>query len=98
MRELSVRAAVSAAVTALTLVALGWAPQVHAPGPVKLENARIRVSQIDYAPGTPHPHYIRPTDPVIVFQDDCRYERVDSSSGAREIRERKSGDVIWQQG
>ena len=32
---------------------------------------------------------------MIVFLDDCRYERVDPESGQKTIRERKSGDVIW---
>lgn len=35
-----------------------------------------------------HAIYVQP-DPVIVFQDDCRYERVDFPTGAKEIHERK---------
>ena len=34
-------------------------------------------------------------DQVIVFLDDCRYERLDPQTGQKTIRERKSGDVIW---
>jgi hypothetical protein len=30
-----------------------------------------------------------------VFLDDSRYERIDPDTGAKEIRTRKSGDVIW---
>jgi hypothetical protein len=95
MRKLITTAAVSVALTTLALVAMGWAPQIHSPGDAKLENTRIRVSEIDYAPNQPRPRYTRPTDQVIVFLDDCRYQRVDSSTGAKEIREHKSGDVIW---
>jgi hypothetical protein len=95
MRKLILTAAVSAALTVLALVALGWAPQDHSPGAAKLENGRVRVSEIDYAPNQPRPRYTRPTDQVIVFLDECRYQRVDSQTGAKEIREHKSGDVIW---
>lgn len=95
MHKLICTAAASAALTLLTLTALGWGPQAHSPGEVKLENARIRVSEIRYAPNQPRARYTRPTDQAIVFLDDCRYQRTDSQSGAKEIREHKSGDVIW---
>ena len=88
-------ALVSLASSALTLLAvwgLGWA---SLPTKVKLENARVRVSEITYAPGTPREPSIRATDQVIVFLDDCRYERLDSQTKEKTIRERKSGDVIW---
>lgn len=62
---------------------------------IKLENARVRVSEVLHEPGIPRERYIRPTDQVIVFLDDCRYERIDSKTGEKTIRERKSGDVIW---
>jgi len=95
MRKVMLTAVLSAALTTLSLVALGWAPQTHSPGSSKLENARVRIAEIDYEPNHPRPRYTRPTDQVIVFLDDCRYQRVDSQTGAKEIRERKSGDVIW---
>jgi hypothetical protein len=47
-----------------------------------------------YEPGVPRERYIRPTDQVIVFLDDCRYERTDSTTGEKTVRERKAGDVI----
>jgi hypothetical protein len=62
---------------------------------VKLENVRARVKEMVYEPGVPREHHIRPTDQVIVFLDDCRYERTDSKTGEKTVRERKSGDVIW---
>jgi hypothetical protein len=95
MRKLISTAALSAVLTALTLAALGWAPQAQAPGQAKLENARIRVSEIVYQPNQPRPRYTRPTDQIIVFLDDCRYQRTDSQTGAKEFRQHKSGDVIW---
>ena len=60
-----------------------------------LENARVRVSEVVHEPGVPRERYIRPTDQVIVFLDDCRYQRIDSKTGERTVRERKSGDTIW---
>jgi hypothetical protein len=66
-----------------------------AVGSVKLENARVKISEIVYEPGVPRERYIRSSDQVIVFLDDCKYERTDSETGAKEIRERKSGEAIW---
>jgi hypothetical protein len=62
---------------------------------VKLDNARVKVSMATYEPGVPRERYIRPTDQIIVFLDDCKYERTDSQTGEKTVRERKSGDVIW---
>lgn len=70
---------------------MGWAP----PQKVKLENAKVRVKEVLYEPGVPRERYIRPTDHVIVFLDDSKYERIDSATKERTVRERKSGDVIW---
>jgi hypothetical protein len=65
------------------------------PKKVKLENPRVRVSEIVYEPGVPRERYIRPTDQVIVFLDDSKYQRTDSATGEKTVRERKSGEVIW---
>ncbi len=62
---------------------------------VKLENKKVRVIEMDYKPGEPRTRSIRPADQVIVFLDDSRYERVDPDTGAKTVRTRKSGDVIW---
>ncbi len=35
------------------------------------------------------------TDPVIVFLDDCEYERTDSKTGEKTVRKRKSGEILW---
>ena len=78
--------------TLLAVWGLGWAA---IPSAVKLDNPRVRVSELVYAPGAPRERSIRATDQVIVFLDDCRYERIDSLTKEKTIRERKSGDVIW---
>jgi hypothetical protein len=93
MRKLLiVTAAASSLLTVLALWAMGWA---SIPSKVKLENARVQVSEVTYLPGTPRERYIRPTDQIIVFLDDCKYERIDSKTKEKTVRERKSGDVIW---
>ncbi|MBM3786873.1 MAG: hypothetical protein FJW30_21150 [Acidobacteria bacterium] len=81
----------AAAATLGGLSVLGWAP----PQKVKLENAKVRVKEVLYEPGVPRERYIRPTDQVIVFLDESKYERIDSATKERTVRERKSGDVIW---
>lgn len=65
------------------------------PKKVTLENAKVRVSEVTYLPGVARDRYIRPTDQVIVFLDDCKYSRIDSKTKERTVRERKSGEVIW---
>jgi hypothetical protein len=85
-------AAVSSAVTLLAVWSLGGAPL---PSKVKLENARVRVTEVTAAPGSVRERGVRETDQVIVFLDDCRYERTDPATGQKTVRERKSGDVIW---
>ena len=72
--------------SALTLVAVS---------DVKLENARVRVTGMRYEPGVPRERFIRASDQIIVFLDDCRYQRIDSATHEKTVRERKSGEVIW---
>ena len=71
---------------------MGWAAP---PETVKLENAKVKVKEVLYQPGVPRERYIRPTDQIIVFLDESKYERIDSTTKERTVRERKSGDVIW---
>lgn len=92
IRMLILTAAASSALTILAMIGSGFAAL---PTKVKLENAHVKVSEVTYLPGTPRDRYTRPTNQVIVFLDDCKYERKDSKTGAKEVRERKSGDVIW---
>jgi hypothetical protein len=72
--------------------ALAWA---ELPATVKLENQRVRVIEVTAAPGSVRDKGIRAHDQVIVFLDDCRYQRTDPKTGAKTVQERKSGDVIW---
>lgn len=85
-------AALSSCLTVLALWGMGMA---NLPSVTKLENAKVKVTQVTYEPGVPRERYIRPTDQVIVFLDDSKYQRTDSQTKEKTIRERKSGDVIW---
>jgi hypothetical protein len=85
----------SAASSALTLVAVWCVGGAELPSKVKLENAHVLVREVTYLPGVARERSIRPTNQVIVFLDDSRYERTDSASKEKTIRARKSGDVIW---
>jgi hypothetical protein len=60
-----------------------------------LENKRVTVSRVLHEPGQARERYIRTADQVIVFLDDCEYERIDSATKEKTIRRRKSGEVIW---
>lgn len=65
------------------------------PQAVRLENGRVRVVEVRHAPGAARPRQVRAHDQIIVFLDDCRYERTDPETGEKTIRERKAGEVIW---
>lgn len=62
---------------------------------VKIEKPRVTVTEVVHPPGVPREPYVRPTDQVIVFLDDCAYDRVDAKTGAKTRVSRKSGEVIW---
>jgi hypothetical protein len=89
MKKILVTALLS---SGLTYLILTGAPLSET---VKLDNARVRVKEVFYAPGVARERYIRPTDQVIVFLDESQYERIDSQTKERTVRTRKSGDVIW---
>src|SRR5258708_33963264 len=82
----------SSALTLLAVWGLGWAPM---PTKVKLENARVKVSEVTYAPGHPRERSIRPTDQGIAFPDDARYDRLDSQTKEKPVVKHNSGDGIW---
>ncbi len=84
----------SVIVTALLSSAATYA-LTNLPTQLKLENARVIVTEVTYPPGVPRERYTRETGQVIVFLDDCRYERKDSATGEKTVRDRKSGEVIW---
>ena len=91
-RSVILTAVLSSSLTALAFWGMGMA---KLPSTVKLENKRVKVSEVVYEPGVARERYIRPTDQVIVFLDESRYERTDSKTKEKTIRERKSGEVIW---
>lgn len=91
-RKLVLASAASSALTLLTVWCLGASTP---PATVKLENARVRVSQVTYGTGAVRERGVRATDQIIVFLDDSRYQRLDPVTGETTVRERKSGDVIW---
>lgn len=95
MKNTTLCAAVALASSALTLLAVLASGFADLPKEVRLDNARVKVTTVTYNPGVPRERYIRPTDQVIVFLDDCKYQRVDSKTGEKTVRERRSGDVIW---
>ena len=81
---------------ALSGTALCWV-WIAAKGPdpeILLENPKVQVNRVIYEEGSIRAGHTRPQDQVIVFLDDARYEVV-YASGKKEIRNRKSGDVIW---
>ena len=65
------------------------------PMKVTLENEKVKITEVTYQPGVARARYIRPTDQVIVFLDDCKYQRTDSKTGEKTVRERKAGEAIW---
>lgn len=91
-RILLLTSLVSSCLTVLALWGMGMA---KLPSTVKLENAKVKVTEVVYEPGVARERYIRPTDQVIVFLDESRYERTDSATKEKTVRQRKSGDVIW---
>ena len=82
-----------AVVILMGLVAMGLAAPLAKK--VVLENQRVTVSEVVYEPGVPRLPYIRPTDQLIVFVDECSYERTDTQTKEKTVRKRKQGEVIW---
>ena len=91
-RRLFLTAVASSCLTTLVLWASGMAAL---PSSVKLENQRVKATEIVYQPGVARERSTRPTDQVIVFLEDCRYQRIDSETGEKTVRQRQAGDVIW---
>ena len=92
MKTILATAVLSSALTLCAVFSFGFAVL---PSEIKLDNKRVKVTTVTYAPGVPRDRFIRQADQVIVFLDDCKYERKDSQTGEKTIRERKSGDIIW---
>lgn len=73
----------------------GWLLSAALPVKTVLENRKVKVVETTYMPGVPREPGVRETDQVIVFLDDCSYERKDPVTGELTIRKRKAGEVIW---
>jgi hypothetical protein len=93
MRKIALTAAISSAATLAVVCAVPPAGKIAEA--VKLDKPRVTVTEVTAPPGVPRAPYVRPTDQVIVFLDDCTYDRIDPKTGARQPVKRKSGDVIW---
>jgi hypothetical protein len=91
-RTIILTTVLSSGLTALSFWAMGMA---KLPSVVKLDNKRVKITEVTFEPGVPRERYIRPTDQVIVFLDESRYERTDSTTKEKLIRERKPGEVLW---
>lgn len=92
MKRTVITALISSGLTAVAIWQLRGAPLASR---VLLDNAKVKVTQITYPVGAVRERSVRPADEVIVFVDDCRYQRTDPATGEKTIRERKSGDAIW---
>ncbi len=77
------------------LLAFAEAAAQALPQAMRLENGRVRVVEVTHLPGAARPRHVRAHDQIIVFLDDCRYERTDPETGEKAVRERKAGEVIW---
>ncbi len=60
-----------------------------------IDHTRARVTQVLYEPGVRRESYIRATDQIVVFLDDCAFDRIDAATGEVLRRARKSGEVLW---
>src|SRR5262249_52983476 len=92
-RDLVLTALASSAATLLACWSLGGAELTTT---VKVDNPRVLVTEVTSPPGGVRPTGKRAMDQVVIFLDDCRYQRVDAVTGEKSMRERKAGDVLWQ--
>ena len=83
------------AVTVLLTAAMSfYAGRQSAPSlSVKLDNARVTVTESLTPAGGRREAYTRPTDQIIVFVDEANYESVES--GQATLRKRMPGDIVW---
>ncbi len=93
MKKLVLTAVVSSALTLLAVYSLAATGKITQT--VKLEKPRVTVTEVNQPVGVPREPYVRPTDQVIVFLDDCSYDRVDAKTSHKTRVTRHSGEVIW---
>lgn len=92
MKKLVLTALLSSAATVVLLRAL---PAGGISETTKLDKPRVTVTEVTAQPASSRDPYVRPTDQVIVFLDDCSYDRVDPQTKQKTRVNRQSGDVIW---
>ncbi|MDQ3009267.1 MAG: hypothetical protein M3X11_00985 [Acidobacteriota bacterium] len=61
---------------------------------VLLDNPRVTITEMTMLPDARREGYKRPTDQIIVFLDPANYEATDAQ-GQRQIKQRKSGEIVW---
>jgi hypothetical protein len=61
---------------------------------VRLDNAKVTVTESLTPAGGRREPYVRPTDQLIIFLDDAQYEASDGN-GEKALRSRKAGEVVW---
>ena len=84
-----------AAVVLLTAAMSFYAGRQSAPTmSVKLDNSRVTVTESLTPAGGRRDAYTRPTDQIIVFVDEARYESLDAS-GQATLRHRMPGEIVW---
>ncbi len=79
----------------LTVFMSGWLMSAALPVKTVLEKSRVRVVETTYLPGVAREAGVRESDQVIVFLDECAYERKDPVTGELTIRKRAAGETIW---
>lgn len=65
------------------------------PAALRADNDRLTLTEYTFQPGVPIKVKPRAHDQLVLFLDDCRYERTDPSSGLKSLRVRKAGEFIW---
>jgi hypothetical protein len=61
---------------------------------IKLDNARLTVTESLTPVGGRRESYVRPSDQLLIFLDDAQYEAVEAD-GKVSKRSRKSGEIVW---
>jgi hypothetical protein len=61
---------------------------------VRLDNARVTVTESTTPLGGKRESYVRPSDQILVFLDDAQYEAIEAN-GSVSKRSRKSGEIVW---
>jgi hypothetical protein len=93
MKKIVITALLSSALT-LTVVRL-TAAREEITQKVVLENKRLIVSDRMIPLGTLRETHTRDTDQVIVFLEDCVYDRINADTGKTDRIARKAGEVLW---